>query len=149
MSLDASFERAKALCEELRPRLTAIETEQDARLQIINRFFTESLGWDFANIKTEPHTDSGFTDYLLSVDAQRRLVIEAKRNGSLLIDTLSPEMKVYRVGGPALVSAIPGIKQAANYCLDHGVNYAILTTGVVWIAFIPMPGASITVAFSF
>ena len=144
MALDISFERAKALCDELRPRLPDIETEQDARFQIINRFLTEILGWNFDEIKTEPHSESGYTDYLLSAEGQRRLVVEAKRNGPLLVDTLSPQMKVYKVGGPALMSAAAGIKQAATYCLDHGVNYAILTTGVTWIAYIPMPGGGIS-----
>jgi hypothetical protein len=85
MSLDDAFSRAKVLCEELEPRLSEIETEQDARLQIINRFLTEVLGWSFADLKTEPHGPSGYTDYLLSAFGQKRFVIEAKRIGPLLI----------------------------------------------------------------
>jgi cold shock CspA family protein/energy-coupling factor transporter ATP-binding protein EcfA2 len=153
MHLDESFELAKKLISEIEPRLSEIENEQDARFQIINRFLTEVLGWEFGDVKTEPHGPSGYTDYLVSAGGQRRLVIEAKRNGPLLIDTLNPEMRVYKVGGPALASALPGVQQAASYCLDHGVNYALVTTGVVWIAFIPLPGTGTSfkegLAFSF
>jgi len=153
MNLDEAFGVAKKLIAEIEPRLAQIETEQDARLQIINRFLTEVLGWDFPDIRTEPHGPSGYTDYLVSSAGQRRLVVEAKRIGPLLIDTLNPEMRTYKVGGPALESASPGIQQAASYCLDHGVNYAIVTTGFVWIAFIPLPGSGISyregIAFSF
>src|ERR1039458_9530951 len=138
MSLDNAFSRAKEMFEELEPRLAQIETEQDARLQIINRVLTEVLEWSFADLKTEPHGPSGYTDYLLSVSGQKRFVIEAKRIGPLLINTLNPETRTYKVGGPALTGAAAGIKQAASYCMDHGVNYAAVTTGVVWLAFIPL-----------
>jgi cold shock CspA family protein len=144
MNLDESFTRAKALCAELEPRLSLIETEQDARFQVINRFLTEVLGWDFAQIRTECHSSTGYTDYLISSDGQRRLVIEAKRIGPLLISTLKPTRGIYKVGGPALSAAGAGIQQAASYCLDHGVNYAVVTTGVVWIAFLPFPGAGVS-----
>jgi predicted type IV restriction endonuclease len=144
MALDEAFETAKSLCAALEPRLSEIETEQDARFQIINRFLTEVLGWDFESIKTEPHSDSGYTDYLLSALGQKRFVIEAKRHGPLLVDSAAQGMRTYKVGGPALSSAAAGIQQAAKYCLDHGVNYATLTTGVAWISFIPMPGAGIS-----
>jgi len=153
MSLDDSFARAKALCDELEPRLNQIETEQDARFQIINRMMTEVLAWDFGDIKTEPHGETGYTDYLVSSAGQKCLVIEAKRLGPLLIDTLNPQMRTYKVGGPALASAGAGIRQAIGYCIDHGVNYAIVTTGVVWIVFLPLPGGGVSfregVAFVF
>lgn len=144
MSLDRAFETFKALREELKPRLAEIETEQDARFQIINRLLTEVLDWPFDDIKTEPHSESGYTDYLLAAFEQRRFVIEAKRLGPLLIDSLTQGLRNYKVGGPALSSAAEGIQQAARYCLDHGVNYAAVTTGVTWIAFIPMPGGGMS-----
>jgi hypothetical protein len=48
-------------------------------------------------------------------------------------------MATYKVGGPALTSAMAGIRQAACYCLDHGAAYAALTTGITWIIFLPFP----------
>ena len=44
MNLDESFEKAKTLCKDIEGRQLDIETEQDARVQIINRFLTEILG---------------------------------------------------------------------------------------------------------
>jgi hypothetical protein len=51
MTLDQSFGVAKSLCGDIQGRIDQIETEQDARVQIISRFLTEVLGWDFADIK--------------------------------------------------------------------------------------------------
>lgn len=143
MTLDTSFKRAEALVSDVRERLGQIETEQDARVQLINRFLTEVLGWDFAEIRTEPHSPAGYADYLLSSAGRKRLVVEAKRIGPILINTANPEMATYKVGGPALAAAKPGIQQAASYCLDHGAAYAALTTGVTWIAFLPFPLAGV------
>lgn len=140
MALDRSYEAAKKLVADVRERLDAIATEQDARLQLINRFLTEVLDWEFGAIKTETFSDAGFADYLVGSGENKHMVVEAKRTGSLLLDTHNPKMKSYKVGGPALESAADGVKQANAYCLEHGVNYAVITTGLVWIAYIPMPG---------
>ena len=73
MSLDKSYEVAKALCLDIQERLSQIETEQDARMQIINRFLTEVLGWDFSDVKTEKYSEAGYADYLLSSGGRKRL----------------------------------------------------------------------------
>ena len=143
MSLDSSFKIAEALCSDVQSRLDQIETEQDARVQLINRFLTEVLGWDFADIKTEKYSQAGYADFLVSSSGRKRLVVEAKRIGPILINTANREMATYKVGGPALAAAMPGIRQAAAYCLDHGTAYAALTTGVTWILFLPFPVAGV------
>ena len=143
MNIDESFERAKGLCEDAQQRLAQIETEQDARVQLINRFLTEVLGWDFADIKTEKFSEAGFADYLISSGGRNRLVVEAKRIGPPLLNTANQQAASYKVGGPALNSAMQGIRQAASYCLDHGAAYAALTTGVTWIVFLPFPTAGV------
>ncbi len=143
MSLDKSFEVAQALCADIQNRLAQIETEQDARVQIINRFLTEVLGWNFSNIKTEKYSDAGYADYLISSAGRSRLVLEAKRIGPILLNTANQQMATYKLSGPALTSAMSGIKQAASYCLDHGAPYAALTTGVTWIVFLPFPSAGV------
>lgn len=143
MGLDNSYKIAQALCSDIQTRLDKIETEQDARIQVINRFLTEVLGWDFAEIRTEKHSAAGYADYLVSSSGRTRLVVEAKRIGPILINTANQEMATYKVGGPALVSAMPGVKQAAAYCLDHGAAYAALTTGITWIVFLPFPVAGV------
>jgi len=144
MTVDDAFPVAKNLCEDLASRIDQIDTEQDARFQVINRFLTEVLGWNFKDIKTEPHSDSGYADFLLLSSGQKCFVIEAKKIGPILIDTRCLDMRSYKVDGPALASAKGGIEQAAKYCLDHGVNYAALTTGNTWIAFLLMPGTGVS-----
>ena len=53
-------------------------------------------------------------------------------------------MAVYKVDGPALKMTLPGITQAASYCLHHGVSYASVTNGITWIAFLPFPGPGVS-----
>src|SRR5579872_5596917 len=144
MNIDEGYAAALRLFEEVSPRIAEIETEQDARLQLINRVLVEVLGWDYPDIKTEPHTESGYSDYLLRASDQNRLVIEAKRVGAILLDTFNPDFGVYKINGKAIASASAGIEQAARYCLDHGVNCAALTNGVSWIVFMTFPGAGIS-----
>jgi cold shock CspA family protein len=140
VSLDDGFERAKALIAEVSPRIDEIKSEQGARFQIINRFLVEVLGWDFGDINTEPHSPNGYADYLVSVGGSAALVIEAKRTGNILVDTLSPKLAHYKVSGPALSSAADGFKQAISYSVDHGADLAALTTGLTWIGFVTFPG---------
>lgn len=139
MSLDEANSAFQKLSADVAERLSTIETEQDARLQLIDRLLVEVLGWDHAAIKTEPHSPSGYTDYLLNIGGQPRFVLEAKRTGKALLDTLNPSYRTYKVSSPALSSASDGIKQAAGYCLDHGVDFSVVTTGLLWIAFLPFP----------
>lgn len=112
-----------------------IETEQDARFQVIDRMLTEVLGWAHSEIKMEPHVDSGFVDYLITSAGRGRLVVEAKRVDKLLIDTRNPRYASYKVSGPALRSAKGGLEQAKRYCLDTAVPFAALSTGFEWIGF--------------
>jgi hypothetical protein len=135
VSLDSSFKIAAALCSDVQSRLEQIETEQDACVQLINRFLTEVLGWGFADIMTEKYSEAGYADFLVSSAGRKRLVVEAKRIGPILVNTANREMATYKVGGPALAAAMPGIRQAATYCLDHGAGYAALTTGVTAFVF--------------
>ncbi len=44
-------------------------------------------------------------------------------------------MNYFKISGSALSSAQAGIKQARGYCVDHGVTFSVLTTGLEWIAF--------------
>jgi hypothetical protein len=143
MALDQSFKVAQELCAEIQKHLDQIETEQDARVQIINRFLTEVLGWNFSEIHTEKYSEAGYADYLISSSGRKRLVVEAKRLGPILLGTTNQRMATYKVSGPALAPAMAGIRQAASYCLDHGAAYAALTTGITWIIFLPFPVAGV------
>ncbi len=133
------IDEAKSAFDTLYPKWlankAAIETEQDARFQVIDRMLTKVLGWEHIDVKTEPHVESGYIDYLLRSDNRNRFVVEAKKAAKILIDTTNPRVNSYKVGGPALQSAQTGLEQAKRYCLDTAVPFAALTTGFEWIAF--------------
>lgn len=143
MGVDSAFAAATVLIDDVGSRLASIETEQDARLQLINRFIVEVLEWPWESVKTEPHGPSGYADYLLSEQKRPSLVIEAKRTGTLLLESASPDVRNLKLGGPTLKPAREGIRQAIEYCLDQGANYAVVTTGLVWVVFVPVPGEGI------
>ncbi|MBN3882117.1 MAG: AAA family ATPase [Nostoc sp. JL34] len=135
MNIDQAKEKFNSLYTELTQSCIKIETEQDARFQVIDRILTEVLGWQREEILTEPHTDSGYIDYLITSRGRSRLVVEAKRTSKLLIDTRQPRMAWYKVGGSALESAADGLNQAKRYCTDKAVLFCALTTGFEWIGF--------------
>ncbi|BAY61652.1 hypothetical protein NIES22_17190 [Calothrix brevissima NIES-22] len=135
MNIDQAKINFDLLYTELLQSHIKIETEQDTRFQIIDRILTEVLGWERYEILTEPHTESGYIDYLLASGGRNRLVVEAKRISKRLIDTHQPRMAWYKVNGPALQSATDGLNQAQRYCTDKAVLFCALTTGVEWIGF--------------
>jgi energy-coupling factor transporter ATP-binding protein EcfA2 len=135
MNIDLAKEKFDQLCAELAQGNIPLETEQDARLHIIDRILIEVLGWNREGIRTEPHTDSGYVDYLVSARGRNRLVVEAKRTSKLLVDTRQPRMAWYKVSGPALQAAVDGLEQAKRYCTDTAVLFSTLTTGFEWIGF--------------
>jgi hypothetical protein len=134
-SLDESKRRFDALAKEWAARKEDIITEQDARFQIINRVLTEVLGWEHADIRTEPATDSGFIDYLLSAKGRARLVVEAKRQSAELIDVKNVKLAWYKAGGPAVQSARDGLEQARRYCAETATLMSAVTNGFQWIGY--------------
>jgi predicted type IV restriction endonuclease len=96
----ASKPGLRSVVETLYDRL--IETEQDTRIQVIDRMLVDVLGWQRTDIKTEPSVNSGYVDYLVRSDNRNRFVVEAKRADRLLIDTMNPKFASYKVGGVAL-----------------------------------------------
>ncbi|WGV23969.1 hypothetical protein [Halotia branconii] len=135
MNIDQAKEKFDLLYIELTQTSIKIETEEDARFQVIDRILTEVLGWERTEIITEPHTDSGYIDYLIASGGRSRLVVEAKRRAKLLIDTCQVRMAWYKVGGPALKSAFDAFAQAKRYCADTAALFSAITTGFEWIGF--------------
>lgn len=136
MKIDDSKKAFDDLSAKWTALLTEVETEQDARFQIIDLILTDVLGWERNEIKTEKHTKTGYVDYLIRAEDRNRMVVEAKKVSRLLIDTRNPKMNYYQIDGAALKSAQDGIDQAREYCLQTGVSFAALTTGVEWIGFL-------------
>jgi len=112
-----------------------IATESDARLQLVDRMLLEVLGWRRDGLSTEPPTESGYVDYVLSSGGRNVFVVEAKRTSQSLVSTKSAGHRFYKVGGSALRDAQDGLAQAASYCASKSVPFAALTNGLAWIGF--------------
>jgi hypothetical protein len=83
-SIDPAFERLSILRPEFEAALKSGLNESDTRLRILDRFLFEVLDWKREGVFTEPPTQSGYIDYLLTVGERRgAMVIEAKRSGLL------------------------------------------------------------------
>ena len=120
MNIDIAKERFDNLCQELSQGNTPLETEQDARIHIIDRILIEVLGWDRQGIRTEPRTESGYIDYLLSTGNRPRLVVEAKRTSKELINTRQPRMAWYKVSGSVFQSAMVRIGTSKTLLCRYG-----------------------------
>jgi predicted type IV restriction endonuclease/energy-coupling factor transporter ATP-binding protein EcfA2 len=140
-ALDRAFAAAKALIDDVKPRLGAIASEEDAKIQLVTRFLTEVLGWRHADLSAERKHDNGFSDYIIGAPGQPAMLIEAKRRGALSIATSATTRHYYKISGPALKPALSAIEQAASYSAPEGIQLSIVTDGQCWIFFKPfIPG---------
>ena len=135
-SIDAAHERLL----ELRPIIeAAFETkpnESDTRLKVLDRFLFEVLDWKHEAVFTEPATDSGYIDYLLTIGERRgALVIEAKRSGLLRPVVKGHEVMSVALSGPVVRPLLAGVKQALQYALENGVSVAAVADGNTWLFF--------------
>ena len=87
------------------------ENESNTRL-LINQMLQDIFGYNLDCIKTEQKIEGRKADYVLSVDGNDVMVIEAKRIGMQL-----------REGQ---------IFQATSYGAYSGIKWAVLTNGMVW-----------------
>lgn len=94
-------------------------SEQSVRDQLINPIL-KTLGWDtsepdfvHANVTND---DGKIPDYTLLKDGEKKLVLEAKK--------LSKNLDDGKV-----------IRQLADYCYPQGIEFGILTDGIVWQLF--------------
>ncbi|MGY4285806.1 energy-coupling factor transporter ATP-binding protein EcfA2 [Bradyrhizobium sp. LM2.7] len=95
-----------------------------------------SLGWKHDPVLTEPHTNSGYIDYLLTIGERRgAMVIEAKRVDKLAPATKSSELMHVALNGPVVRPLSAGIKQAMVYAMEKGVAVAAVTDGNTWFFF--------------
>lgn len=136
--LDAAYEAAKAIVEQVSGDQIGVHSEEDTKLKIITRLLTEALGWSFADIQAEKKHENGFSDYLITAAGKSALLVEAKRIGTLQVGTAEPgRPKEFKLSGPALKKCMEGIDQAAGYAAPNGLPVAVLTDGSAWIVFKP------------
>lgn len=135
MHIDEAKGRFDRIASEATASGASLETEGDARLQLIDRILIEALGWRHADIRVEPHVETGFVDYLLRIQGANRFVVEAKRTATPLTSSQSMRAGFVKVSGPTLLPAEEALRQAQRYCLATGVPFAAVTTGLQWVAY--------------
>lgn len=115
--------------------------EADTRHRYIDVILHDVLGWPRAALKLEEHCREGFMDYALQrQDGNRILIIEAKREG-IFFNAPAPSRsgvdfsftKVRTLLTDPVVKDV--ISQVRNYCIDVGVQFAVITNGHQWIFF--------------
>jgi predicted type IV restriction endonuclease len=134
--IDPAFERFTKLEPEINAALNVGQNESDTRLKILDRVLFDVLGWKHESIFTEPHTTSGFIDYLLTINERRgAMVIEAKKVGLLQPASKSNELMHVALSGPVVKPLTAGINQAMRYANERGVAIALVTDGNTWLFF--------------
>lgn len=135
-NVDVAEESFKALLVDVRADLASIESEEDAKVKIINRIFNECLGWSFTTFSCENKHDCGYSDYVLKVGEVPSLVVEAKRIGILGVESaILDKYRVLKISGTSLKSSMDGIQQAFSYASEAGIPIAVVTDGIRWIVF--------------
>ena len=137
MTLDEGKEAFESLRLQWEPRLKEIDNEADTRFKLIDQILHKVLGWNIlGDFSLERYSQSGFADYILSADGRDRMVVEAKRAGAALVDTHAKSTQYLAVKSAALKDAQTGLTQAQNYCMNNGITFAVLTSGLEWIAYL-------------
>lgn len=135
-NVDVAEEKLKNILVDVRADIASIESEEDAKIKIINRIFSECLGWSFTQFSCENNHDSGFSDYILKIGGVPSLVVEAKRIGILGIESaIVDRYREFKISGTSLKSSLAGIKQAFSYASEEGVPLSVVTDGIRWIIF--------------
>ena len=135
MTVDEAFEKFNTISSEIREAVRSAATEQDVRLQIIDRVTTTVLGWPHNQIHCDVNNGTGFADYSLS-DATKRnvVVIEAKKVGLLAIDTAGTAKIEVKLGGQVLRPIQDAITQATGIsCKPRIIVCVRATDGNVWV----------------
>jgi cold shock CspA family protein/GTPase SAR1 family protein len=136
LELDEAAAKFEEIAGDIEGNIEKITSEEDSKIQIINRVFNECLGWPYKDFKAETKHENGFSDYILFSENNPSLLIEAKRVGILDIQTAQQDVVRYlKISGSALKKCMSGIEQATSYAAPNGLPVAVLTDGFKWIVF--------------
>lgn len=106
-------------------------SETDTRCKIIDKILVNVLGWNEQNISREHHTDAGFSDYILSIDGAKHLIIEAKKESDSFYLPITNSNRNYKINGT--ISSVDNLSsaiiQARNYADENGIRYAMISNG--------------------
>lgn len=134
--VENAFSRFQVLEAQIEAALDERPNEADTRLKALDRMLFEVFGWSHEAIFAEPHTQSGYIDYLLTVGERRNaMVIEAKKAGLLEPATKSEEVSYASLSGPVVKPLMAGVRQALGYATEKGVAAACVTDGRTWLFF--------------
>lgn len=136
MEVDDAEKNLVAISEDVNANLPKIESEEDTKIQIVNRILHECLGWSYSDFRTEKHHENGYSDYILEDNEKPVVLIEAKRIGIIGVNTAEQnKIRYLKISGSSLRNAMAGISQAATYAAPNGIVIAVLTDGITWIVF--------------
>lgn len=134
-NIDEAYEHLEKVVKEIKDSDSML-TEEDTKLQCINRILVSVMGWRESQILAERHHESGFSDYILRYSDQNLAILEAKRVGRLRLESADrSRVRTLKISGPALRHVQDGIHQAFSYASGNGLSLAILTDGETWIFF--------------
>ena len=91
-------------------------SEEDAKIQNINRILNECLGWPYTDFSAETHHENGFSDYILVENEKPVLLIEAKRLGIIGVNTAERnKIRYLKISGTSLQKAKEGYYCVVSY----------------------------------
>lgn len=119
--------------------------EAKTRLLIIDEIL-QILGWDKESFNPESYSKNvGYSDYLLKLDNNPRLIVEAKRVGDTFchpsLNLTKEEYTVSYFKRAFKNNLTEVINQAKKYCYEESVSFALITNGREWLVLqlIPKP----------
>lgn len=151
---EEAFKEFESLVGSFKEKENLIYSSNEAktRLVLIDEILS-LLGWDKSSFNPETYIPkAGFSDYLLAIDDNPRLVVEAKRIGdtfrSATSKLLKREYEVRYLKRAFKSSFSDVIDQAKDYCIETKVPFALLTNGAEWVALqlLTLPGVSLDTA---
>ncbi|EMW9315954.1 hypothetical protein AAE121_004669 [Salmonella enterica] len=123
--------------------------EATIRLIIIDSVL-DILGWNKIDFNPEMYCSSaGYSDYLLSIDGKPKLIVEAKKAGVTFGHKYkkinSKEYTISYFKSAFKKNLFDVIEQAQKYCIEKGVQNAVITNGSEWLVapMLPKPGKTI------
>lgn len=135
-NVDLAEKSFKLILADVKTDILSIESEEDAKVKIINRIFSECLGWSFTQFSCENKHDCGYSDYVLKVGGTPSLIVEAKRIGILEVESaVLDKCRNLKISGTSLKQSMDGIRQAFSYASEAGIPIAVVTDGIRWIVF--------------
>jgi|GEM_PF-749712 len=121
----------------------SILSEADTRMKIIDRVFTDILGWKMGDVHLEGSAGKSFIDYRFTINGLSRLIVEAKKEMRDLGVHREHAARFFKLNGAVFKTeaAQEGIEQAINYCGHKNAELACVTNGRQWVIFRGARGA--------